>query len=217
MPIPTGYHSRGYLPHLKVNGGSYFVTFRLADSLPREVIIRLKENRDDLLRRAAESAAAVSKAAAVPHRAFAVYAAEVDAVLDRHAGAAWLRDARLAGLVADALRHFADDRYVLPAWCVMPNHVHCVVRPLGDHTLDTLLHSWKSFTATAANRLLRRTGQPFWQHESYDHWIRDDADQARCIDYTEQNPVKAGLCAHAAEWPWSSARKVRRHPAGICL
>ena len=29
-----GVHDRGYLPHLKAAGGQYFVTFRLADSLP---------------------------------------------------------------------------------------------------------------------------------------------------------------------------------------
>jgi len=205
--IPSGYHSRGYLPHLKVNGGAYFVTFRLADSLPREVVIRLKEQRDDLVRRAAESTTLTVDGGSVRHQPFASYAAEVDAVLDQHTGAARLRDSRIAGLVADALHYFADNREALHAWCVMPNHVHAVVRPLGVHTLDTILHSWKSFTATEANRLLQRTGQPFWQHESYDHWIRDDEDLAHCINYTAQNPIKAGLCVHAADWPWSSTRK----------
>ena len=207
MPIPSGFHSRGYLPHLNVTGGAYFVTFRLADSLPSEVVVRLKEQRDDLIRRVVPAPHVLIHADDTHHQPFAWYAAAVDAVLDQHTGAAWLRDSRLAGLVANALRYFANDRYVLHAWCVMPNHVHSVVRPLGDHTLDTILHSWKSFTATEANRLLLRTGQPFWQHESYDHWIRDDGDLAHCIDYTEQNPVKARLCAYAADWSWSSARK----------
>ena len=75
------------------------------------------------------------------------------------------------------------------------------MRPHGPHTLDAILHSWKSFTATEANRELARAGRPFWQHESYDHWIRDDADFAHCCRYTEENPVKAGLCACAEDWP----------------
>jgi len=89
----------------------------------------------------------------------------------------------------------------------MPNHIHTVVRPHGPHTLDAILHSWKSFTAREANRRLDRVGRPFWQHESYDHWIRDDADLPHCWRYTEDNPVKACLCGRAEDWLWSSATR----------
>jgi REP element-mobilizing transposase RayT len=205
MPIRSGYHSRGYLPHLKIEGAAYFVTFRLADSLPREVVIRLKEQREDLLHRAAQKEPAEVES----HRKqlFAWHAAEVDSALDQHTGAAWLRDSRIAELVSGALHYFDGERYHLHAWCVMPNHIHAVVRPIGAHALDAILHSWKSFTATEANRTLHRTGQPFWQRESFDHWIRDDVDSAHCCHYTEENPVKAGLCVTAAQWPWSSAAR----------
>ncbi len=203
MPIQAGVHSRGYLPHIKVSGAAYFVTFRLADSLPREVVLRLKEQRDDLLRRAA---AGRQDQTATQRELHVWYATEVDSVLDCHSGAAWLSDPRVAQLVADALRHFDGDRYTLHAWCVMPNHVHAVVRPSGAYSLDVILHSWKSFTAHEGNRLLGRDGE-FWQPESYDHWIRDEADLTHCCRYTEDNPVKANLCAKTPEWPWSSAAK----------
>ena len=205
MPIHDGYHHRGYLPHLKVSGAAYFVTFRLADSLPREVVLRLKEQRDDLLRRAKEDWP--GRQDHMRRELFTWYASEVDSVLDQHSGAAWLRDARVADLVAGSLRHFDGARYHLHAWCVMPNHVHVVVRPLGEHSLETILHSWKSYTGSEANKLLDRTGEPFWQTESYDHWIRDDADFAHCCHYTEENPVKAGLYSKVDEWRWSSAAK----------
>lgn len=203
MPIESGYHSRGYLPHIKVSGAAYFVTFRLADSLPRDVVVRLKERRDDLLARIAHEKS--TDAERRRRESFARYASEVDAVLDQHTGASWLRDAQIAVLVSRAVMHFNEERYRLHAWCVMPNHVHAVVRPVGRHTLDSILHSWKSYTATAANKTLQRIGKPFWQHETYDHWIRDDADLAHCVRYTEQNPVKAGLCERPEAWPWSSA------------
>jgi REP element-mobilizing transposase RayT len=204
MPIRDGYHHRGYLPHIKVSDAAYFVTFRLADSLPRTLVLRLKEQRDDLLRRAAPER---SDDQTVFRRAlFERHAAEVDSALDQHIGAAWLRNSRVADLVANALRQFADERYLLHAWCVMPNHVHTVVRPLGVHTLDGVLQNWKSFTAHEANRFLGRAGA-FWQRESYDHWIRDEAEFAHCVRYTEENPVKARLCASPGDWPWSSARK----------
>jgi putative DNA methylase len=86
----------------------------------------------------------------------------------------------------------------------MPNHVHVVVWPRPPETLSRLLHSWKSFTAKEANKLLERAGG-FWQSESYDHLIRDDADHARCVTYTINNPVSARLCARSEDWQWSSA------------
>ena len=205
MSIHYGYHHRGYLPHLKISGVAYFVTFRLTDSLPREVVVRLKERREHLLRRAAHDHPDDHEH--FRRELFKWYAAEVDGALDQHTGAAWLRQPLIADLVANALRHFDGTRYTLHTWCVMPNHVHAVVRPLGAHALDAILHSWKSFTATAANRKLGRVGRRFWQHESYDHWIRDDADFAHCVRYTEENPVKARLCGSVEDWPWSSAAK----------
>lgn len=89
----------------------------------------------------------------------------------------------------------------------MPNHVHVVLWPMPNDTLSKVLQSWKRFTAREANKLLGRVGRTFWQPESYDHWIRDDAEHARCCRYTVHNPVKAGLCAAPEDWPWSSARR----------
>lgn len=79
----------------------------------------------------------------------------------------------------------------------MPNHVHTIVEPFSGHELPALLHSWKSFTAKAANRLLERTGE-FWQVEYYDHLIRDEADYAHAMRNLLENPASAGL----ADWPW---------------
>ena len=68
--------------------------------------------------------------------------------------------------------------------------------------LASILHSWKSYTANEANKILRRNGE-FWQREYYDHLIRDDRDLDRCVAYTVQNPVKSGLCKLWEDWPWS--------------
>jgi REP element-mobilizing transposase RayT len=197
MPVHSGYHSRGYLPHLKVNGATYFVTFRLADSLPREVLERLEAWRADQLRRTNASERVQLETE---------FSLKLDAYLDVGSGECWLRDERVARLVAGALRHFNDARYQLHAWVLMPNHVHALVQPLPRNSLEEILHSWKSFTASRANELLERRGA-FWQHESYDHWVRDDAEFAHFKHYSEENPVKAQLCATASDWRWSSAAK----------
>jgi len=60
------------------------------------------------------------------------------------------------------------------------------------------------FTSTKCNNHLERCG-PFWQKESFDHWVRDVDELERIIRYIEENPVKAGLVASPEDWPHSSA------------
>ena len=85
----------------------------------------------------------------------------------------------------------------------MANHVHAVLLPLVPPA--KLLQSIKGFSARAANKLLGRTGEPFWENESYDHWVRDGAEFARIVRYIENNPVRAGLASRPEEYRWSSA------------
>ena len=103
-------------------------------------------------------------------------------------------------MVASALRHFQGMHYHLFAWCVMPNHVHAVLHPLEGYELARILHSWKSFTAHQANRLLGIKGS-FWEREYYDHLIRDEGEFRRIIEYVISNPLKA----HLMNWPWVEA------------
>jgi REP element-mobilizing transposase RayT len=210
-PLVSGLHFRGKLPHLKKEGAAYFVTFRLADSLPAHEIARLKHERRVILEQA--------RAAKSPltwheeEQLLAWYCDKVEALLNAGLGACWLSRPDVAGLVAEALQHFAGERYELRSWVVMPNHVHAIVWPMSGQTLSEILHSWKSFTSKQANKLLRRTGE-LWQQESFDHWIRDDAERTRLAAYVENNPVKARLCLTPSDWHWSSAheRKPSRPP-----
>jgi hypothetical protein len=71
--------------------------------------------------------------------------------------------------------------------------------------LDSIMRWLKGRTSRVANRILGRTGLPFWQDESFDHWVRSTEELRDLIDYVEGNPVKAGLAETAAEWLWSSA------------
>lgn len=87
----------------------------------------------------------------------------------------------------------------------MANHVHVLLLP--QIAPSQLLKSLKGYTAREANRLLGRTGAPFWQRESYDHWVRDPAEWTRIAAYIEDNPVKAGLVSRAEEYRWSSAHE----------
>jgi REP element-mobilizing transposase RayT len=178
------WHARGYLPHFDAPGAIQFVTFRLADSMPaarRSEWAALLALEDDRERRK-----------------------QIEAYLDNGLGECWLRRPAIAGLVEGALRHFDGERYRLCSWVVMPNHVHVLVETTAA-PLPEILHSWKSFTAKAANGLLDRSG-PFWGEDYFDRYIRDEAHFRKARRYIEANPVKAGLVRDAAEWPWSSAR-----------
>jgi REP element-mobilizing transposase RayT len=117
-------------------------------------------------------------------------------------------------MVEDALLHFDGERYRIHAWVIMPNHVHVLFTPYGAFMLEDILHSWKSFTAKKANRLLEMVGK-FWQEEYFDRFIRDELHFSRALEYIEFNPVKAGLCLKSIDWRFTSARyRATRNDAG---
>lgn len=130
----------------------------------------------------------------------------IEAFEDSGAGACWLKDDRIARIVEQALLHFDGARYRLLAWCVMPNHVHVVIETHQGFPLGEVVHSWKSFTANQANKVLGRTG-PFWMADYYDRFVRDERHFLAVVRYVTENPVKAGLVSDASQWRWSSAYK----------
>jgi REP element-mobilizing transposase RayT len=181
MPDKSHRHwfSRGYLPHLDAGAVVQSVTFRLADSLPREVLERLKTSSFDDAER------------------FRF----IEALIDRGSGSAVLRHPEFAGVVENALKYFDGERYRLLAWVIMPNHVHVLIEQVEGFRLDRILHAWKSFTANRIN-MLRGVRGRLWAREYYDRFIRDPAHFESAVAYIRSNPVKAGLVARAEDWPW---------------
>jgi REP element-mobilizing transposase RayT len=210
-PLRSGIHTRGYLPHIKREGSRYFVTFRLADSLPKEVYYKIQSRHGERMRRfyAEQDAAKKLSKTVQPkddlRKIERDYHRDMEAYLDEGRGECWLRMPEIASQVAEAIRHFEGERYILSAWVVMPNHVHAALWPMPNHALSEIVQSWKRFTAREANKILGRTGRSFWQPEAFDHWIRNDDEHARCCRYILNNPVKARLCASPEDWSWSSA------------
>src|SRR5947208_1737713 len=98
-PLRTGMHSRGYLPHVKREGASYFVTFRLADSLPKDVLMKFQSERAEKLQRhfASRSSGA---SAETPDEIERDYRRKVERYLDGSVGECYLRRPELADLVA---------------------------------------------------------------------------------------------------------------------
>lgn len=194
-PAPIIKRRGRLLPHWSKENGIYAVCFRLADSLPQTAIAEIQWERADLIKSAQKMGRELSAEERL--RLLELERESTNRFLRNGYGSCWLKDDRIAKTVAEALRFFEGIHYTLFAWCIMPNHVHVVVKPMADHTLASILRSWKSFTAKAANTILKRSGR-FWQAESYDHLIRDVDDLKHAMEYTWSNPEYAGF----SNWRW---------------
>lgn len=197
-----------HLPHWQPQNSVFFITFRLKNSLPSEIIIALKEERE----RARHALEKLSEAEKSPQNYLDErrYFGKWDAYLDKaESGPRWLSQPQIAEVVKEAL-HYRDGKVIdLHTFCIMSNHVHAVFEILSmseRHSsiqpLNKIMQSLKRHTARQANIILGRSGT-FWQDESYDHVIRDNDEYLRIINYVLENPVKAGLASKWHEWQWT--------------
>jgi REP element-mobilizing transposase RayT len=197
-------HDRGHLPRWEKEGGVYFVTFRVADSLPKAVLDHIVAEREAVIRTANQMHRDLSADERKKLQQLSTTA--IEQYLDTGAGACPLRNTPVAAAVADTLRYFDGKRYRLLAWCIMPNRVHVVFKIFPAYGLADIVHSWKSFSAKRANKILN-VAETFWQREYYDHLIRDQAQLFRAIRYVAANPEKANL--KNWEWVWVCGQDAR--------
>ncbi|MFI5252801.1 MAG: transposase [Bacteroidota bacterium] len=210
---------RRNLPHIHSENAVFFITFRLVNSLPAAVVEKLKQEQmieekrlmaiKNTLKRRQELNAGRKR-----------YIIRFDEMLDRaNDSPRWLGDERIAGLVQKKIHSLDNDAYYLISHCIMPNHVHLVIdidivdkrkiiltkRDKSRSTITLLakiLQKIKGAMAHEANIILNRKGQ-FWQHESFDHVVRNGTELENIISYVLYNPVKAGLVKTPEEWKWS--------------
>ncbi|MCC6490739.1 MAG: transposase [Candidatus Hydrogenedentes bacterium] len=172
----------GNLPHWRQDGVIYFVTFRLADSLPQSRLNVWKRERDEWLKAHPEP-----QTPELRRQYHERFSARFHRWLDEGHGSCILSVPENRVIVEEALCGLDGLRYCLDEFVVMPNHVHVLVAPTGDHTLSSILKSWKSFTARAINSQ-RGTCGALWQKESFDHMVRSPASLERFREYIRNNP-----------------------------
>jgi putative transposase len=196
--IPLKLYHR-HLPHWRQDGATYFVTFRLADSLPKTKLREL-----DALRKAWKGRTDCQSVTSTDSRkdcqsvlhdplSLAIMK-KVEGWLDNGYGECWLKEPAVTQIVRDAM-HYGDGlQYELGACVLMPNHVHAILRPLSsaDLSLERILQSRKRRTAALINAHIDRDSR-FWQSESYDRIIRDEEHLWRCVQYIGSNPSRAKL------------------------
>jgi hypothetical protein len=173
--MPDTFYKRN-LPHWQPPGATFFITWRLYDSLPRSALEQIEATRQ-LLEREATRAGETDEERKIRHfkRLFALY----DGLLDKtESGLSWLKDKKVAAVVEDVLLRRYANLYTLWAYVVMPKHVHVFLRPkLIARTevrattrervpLNKITQCLKGSSAREANSILGRAGQSFWQNES---------------------------------------------------
>ncbi|MFT3742951.1 MAG: hypothetical protein QM785_01535 [Pyrinomonadaceae bacterium] len=228
---------RRKLPHLHSPGGTLFVTFRLANSIPKSVINRYKNEKQFIEHQIRTSLIVSSETNEVTdsrssklkefHRNWFRKFEEV--LHNETTGPAWLVEREVAAMIYESLIHRHGKEYDLKAFSIMSNHVHAVFKPYlserslietreghrtrfesSEPTLAVIMRSLKGYTARTANKILNRSGS-FWEAESYDHEVRNNEEFFRIVKYVLQNPVKAGLVDSWQRWEWNWVADDLRH------
>ncbi len=173
---------RDNLPHIRQANVIYFVTFRLADSLPAERVAKLRSQRDEWLARNPE-----------PHtfkqqqEYRQIWTVRIERLLDAGYGACVLRDEPIRRVVEDVMRWGDAKRYRLGAYVIMPNHVHALLQQIGSYDLADTMKAWKSASARSMGKVLGRRGS-YWMDEYFDHAVRNQASLQKFVRYIQENP-----------------------------
>jgi REP element-mobilizing transposase RayT len=200
-PLGDVRFTRHNLPHWQQIAATYFVTFRLADSLPTALLRAWMLEREAWLR--ARTSPLSMQDEATYHRLFS---SRIDGWLDAGHGACALRQEEARAVVCEALRFFDGERYVLWAWVVMPNHVHVCFSLAPGWAIERVVFTWKRRSAGEINRL-RGQGGAVWQRDYFDRLVRDEGHFARVLRYIEKNPERARLReGEFAAWAREPAR-----------
>ncbi|MFK8115202.1 MAG: transposase [Rubripirellula sp.] len=191
------YH--GFLPHWRQIGCTYFVTWRLADSIPQAVLMQWRSERAEWLQaRGIDSDAShwLQKFKQLPYSERILFerhfVSQFLSKLDEGLGECVLRQQQSAREAFRSVVHFHGQRLDVGDVVVMPNHVHALLTPYDGFPLENLLHSIKSFSSNQIQRL-RKTSGTLWMKESHDHIVRDGEELQRIQRYIRANPDKANL------------------------
>ena len=204
-PLQT--HRARKLPHWQVADGVYFVTFRLKNSLPADVVKRLRYEKEveenKLLQKDLTESEIKTELQKLQH----LYFGKFDDLIDQNkSGPHFLKEPKVAKIVADSILHFDEEKYKVICYIIMSNHVHLVFYKLQIE-IEKILGSMKKFSARKINELHGEVGRVVWLSESYDHLIWSRKDLAHWVKYTLNNSTKIHLVNHWRDYPFVYLRK----------
>ncbi|RRJ96995.1 hypothetical protein Ga0100231_024960 [Opitutaceae bacterium TAV4] len=198
-PIDDVKRMTNRLPHWQQAGGIYFVTFRLGDSLPDELLRIWAADRQAWLKQ--NPPPHTPEQETEYHRKFSLV---MEQWLDAGRGSCALRQGEAGRVMAEALRFYEGRWCEMFSFVVMPNHVHALFGLLSGAEIDAMIGRWKSYVSHELAIRLREKW-PSWQKDYFDRLVRNGTHFERCVRYIRSNPKKAGL--QAGEFVlWESER-----------
>ena len=107
-------------------------------------------------------------------------------------------------LVQSMLRYRLQNAYLLHEFVIMPNHLHFLVTPSVNTSLEKAVQLIKGGSSHEIHRE-RENSIKIWQEGFHDWTIRDAQDWRAKAEYIRLNPVRAKLADKSEDWPFSSA------------
>lgn len=185
------------LPNWRQPGATYFITFRLNDSLPRAFVEQVQREQQVWQPRITHELKLHNDT--LPGSTQEEYQAwqlrhwrKAETLMDECHGSCLLRQSHIRDIVSRSLIYFEGNRHHMHGFVIMPNHVHLAVMPFEGWEIEDLLQSWKGFTSREIAKVTSRPGQ-LWQHDNWNRIIRDEDHWQRVMRYITRNPAKAKL------------------------
>lgn len=182
--------------------GTYFLTLRLADAMPKECLTEIKGRAAAMIEAEGGDDLALKR----------TIARLIEEELNRWHGDCWLRDDEVARTVVAALQAGHGRKYTLRAWSLLPNHMQAVFSVADGVDAGAVVREWRSYTTRQVNLLAGRDAEELWEKMPYLKACMDDAEVVKRVRNVEFRPVNAGLCRRPRDWKWGSARQST--PAG---
>ena len=179
--------SGGSLPHWEQDDSTYFLTFRVADSVPSGMRKGWEEEKKSWLANHPEPW--IPEVELEFHRRFSQ---RMERWLDQGHGACPFREARLRAILVDTLHRLDGVHYTLCSYVIMPNHVHLLASLFHGTRLPRTMQGWKGIVSHEVRKQGLWKGG-FWQAGYFDRMIRDESHFTNCARYIRRNPSKAGL------------------------
>lgn len=179
--------TKNRLPHRQQDGITYFVTFRLVDAIPTNLLDQWRSERDGWLKFHPKPWDTKTET-----HYQKLFTAKLEHWLDSGHGSCTLREPRLRSILDVELRKSDSLNYQHHSWVIMPNHVHALFTLASGQSLATTLHQWKGSSANAMNKHSGKHGR-LWMKDYFDRMVRDAEHFWRCARYIRRNPKKARL------------------------
>jgi len=189
------------LPHILPEDAVFFVTFRVHNSFPLQVLVDLKSEYQKELKATKINIAKSKILRSRLNEIYNEYFHEFDTLLDNYISDFDLTSNKISKILLEAMHYLDRKEYKLICYCIMPNHVHLIIYKL-QKPLFKIMQVLKGFSAREISKILNRNGK-FWHTESYDNIIRSRNELHTKIQYVLNNPVKAGLVKTKEAWKYS--------------